>query len=141
MKVALNRNLTPLEIHVDCKEIIHMLEHDHPSYANILCDCRELLDLPGNLPIHHSFREQNQVADGLAKGGAMMKEANSYVLLEVPPLFVSTKIEADKVGTLFFRLKRPSVISDNCNSTNIIPPPPNIDSGQCGLPLPCTNAY
>lgn len=47
------------------------------------------------------FREENQVADALAKEGSKLTDANSFAFWRVPPLFVSTTLEADKVGTSF----------------------------------------
>lgn len=43
LSMAHVNNLTPLEIDIDCKEIIHLLANDHPTYTYILSDCRELL--------------------------------------------------------------------------------------------------
>ncbi|KAH0688972.1 hypothetical protein KY289_016330 [Solanum tuberosum] len=60
-----------------------------------------LLHQLGNPLIQHSFREENQVADALAKEGSRMQQANCFVQWTVPPLFVLTKVEADKVGTIF----------------------------------------
>ncbi|KAG5627463.1 hypothetical protein H5410_012681 [Solanum commersonii] len=48
------------------------------------------------------------MADTLAKEVSRLKEANSLVLWTAPPFIVSSKIEADKVGTLYVRLKKSS---------------------------------
>lgn len=38
-------------------------------YVNIILDCRYLMHILGDSRIMHVFREQNQVADVLAKEG------------------------------------------------------------------------
>ncbi|WMV34275.1 hypothetical protein MTR67_027660 [Solanum verrucosum] len=59
IRIALERGLVPLEVNVDCKEIITLIQGEHPTYENILTDCRDLLQILGNPPIHHDFRETN----------------------------------------------------------------------------------
>ncbi|KAH0738190.1 hypothetical protein KY290_036895 [Solanum tuberosum] len=62
LELALDKGLMPLEISLDCKEILTVITDDHPAYSNILNDCRELLRQLGNPPpIHHDFRETNGV--------------------------------------------------------------------------------
>ncbi|KAG5596801.1 hypothetical protein H5410_038033 [Solanum commersonii] len=94
----------------------------------------------GETPILHSYRETNSVADTLAKEGANMQMNNKFTILNVPPLCVLKKVEADKVGTLFVKLKRPSLSSDSCNSTSNIPSQ-NCYSSHVNLPLLCSDAY
>lgn len=43
LHIALTKKLTPLEITMDCKEIIEIMHTDHPSYTNFIHDCRLLL--------------------------------------------------------------------------------------------------
>lgn len=43
LKIVRERNLTPIEISVDCQVIIHLLSNNHLLYSHILHDCRELL--------------------------------------------------------------------------------------------------
>ncbi|WMV51750.1 hypothetical protein MTR67_045135 [Solanum verrucosum] len=79
LRIALERGLVPLEVNVDCKEIKTLIRGEHPTYGNILFDCRDLLHRLGNPPVHHIFRETNQVADALAKEGAKMDQINSFL--------------------------------------------------------------
>ncbi|WMV53491.1 hypothetical protein MTR67_046876, partial [Solanum verrucosum] len=138
LTIALTYNLTPLEINVDCQDILHCLANDHPSYSNSLADCRELLLKLGNPLVQHKYREENQVADTLAKEGSRLKEANSLILWTTPPLIVSSRIEADKVGTLFVRLKKSSSTIEGINVYNVNPTPfPNVTSHT--QPFTCTN--
>ncbi|KAG5577562.1 hypothetical protein H5410_057696 [Solanum commersonii] len=88
-------------------------------------------------PIHHDFRETNGVADALAREGSMLQHDNSFLCLEIPPMFVSDKMETDKEGTPFIRLKKPHFVSDNCNSTFVrIPPPPDPIVRHCSNATP-----
>ncbi|WMV20669.1 hypothetical protein MTR67_014054 [Solanum verrucosum] len=95
LTIALQYNLTPIEINIDCTYIIQMLLNDHPSYSTLLYDCRELLRQLGNPPGQHNFREQNQVTDCLATEWAKLTKANSFVLWAVPPFCVKKKLDAD----------------------------------------------
>lgn len=106
--IALRSNLVPLEINIDCKGIIQLLINDHLSYTNVLYDCREMLRKLGNTLIHHRFREENKMADALAKEGSKLKGANSFIFWSIPPFFVSAELEADKTETSFARGKRSS---------------------------------
>ena len=90
--------------------------------------------------MQHKYREENQVADTLAKEGSRLKEANSLILWTAPPLIVSSRIEADKVGTLYVTLKKSSSTIAGINVYNVNPIPfPNVTSHT--RPFTCTNAY
>jgi len=43
LRLAILHNLTPLEVSIDCEEIIKYLKDDHPPYYNILFDCTHLI--------------------------------------------------------------------------------------------------
>ncbi|KAG5582172.1 hypothetical protein H5410_052799 [Solanum commersonii] len=92
----------------------------------------------GEPPIHHVFRETNQVADALAKEGTKMDQINSFLCMEVPPVFVSKKLEAGKEGTPFVRLSKKSFASNSCNrSSNSMPLVINsCNSTSNSMPLP-----
>jgi len=49
LRLAILHNLTPLEVSIDCEEIIKYLKDDHPPYYNILFDCRHLIKQLGRL--------------------------------------------------------------------------------------------
>ncbi|KAH0640052.1 hypothetical protein KY290_037340 [Solanum tuberosum] len=96
LQMALARGLLPLEVNIDCKDPISLIDNDHPSYTNMLFDCRDLLRRLGNPQILHTFREANRVADAVAREGSKTSQDNSFLCLEVPPVFVVEKLEADK---------------------------------------------
>ncbi|XP_015163230.1 uncharacterized protein [Solanum tuberosum] len=60
LRIALERGLVPLEVNVDCKEIKTLIRGEHPTYENILSDCRDLLHRLWNPTVHHVFRETNK---------------------------------------------------------------------------------
>lgn len=138
LRVAKLHNLTPIEISIDCKEVISYLKVDHPSYSNILSDCRDLIKQMGMPPVHHSYQEENKVADILAKEGVKLKKTNSILILSVPPLFAVKYLESDKAGTLFVRRLSPTSINTKCNQS---PPLTTHDSYNHVMPLSCTDAY
>ncbi|MCD7451685.1 hypothetical protein HAX54_013068 [Datura stramonium] len=78
----------------------------------------QIFDAPAGDPgFQHSFHEQNQVADSLAKEGARKKSDDRLMYFVVSPLFDLPTFEADKVGTSFGR-----VISNNlCNNLQTFP--------------------
>ncbi|KAK4737206.1 hypothetical protein R3W88_000903 [Solanum pinnatisectum] len=110
--IALARGLLPLEINVDCKEIITFTENDHPSKQT-------------SPPIHHTFRKANRVADALAREGSQIYKNDSFFFLEVSPVFPQRSIPT----------------STNCNSYEDIVSSQNYTSRHIALPLPCNNAY
>ncbi|KAG5629777.1 hypothetical protein H5410_001494 [Solanum commersonii] len=59
---------------------------------------KDILRRLGNPSIHHNFKETNQVADALAREDAKMDQVNSFLCMKIPPMFVSTKLDADKEG-------------------------------------------
>ncbi|KAF3620103.1 hypothetical protein FXO38_32552 [Capsicum annuum] len=82
-------------------------ENDHPSYHNVLNECRSLI-----LEAHAThpakiYREQNAVVDALAKEGTKLQATESPKLLRQTPPFVTTTLQTDSSGGL------PSVESSN----------------------------
>ncbi|KAH0641622.1 hypothetical protein KY289_032596 [Solanum tuberosum] len=143
LRIALARGLLPLEVNIDCKKFITFIENDHPSYTNMIFDCRDLLGRLGNPPIQHTFREANRVADALARDGSKINQANLFFCLKVPPVCVLEKLDADKGGTIFVRLQRPIPTSINCisSSYNVVVSSQNCTSRHLALPLPQGRLY
>ncbi|KAG5589952.1 hypothetical protein H5410_040466 [Solanum commersonii] len=119
LTIAVQHNLTPIEISIDCTDIIQMLLNDHPSYSTLLYDCREILWQLGNPP----------VAGCLAREGAKLTKANSFVLWAVPPLCVKKKLDADTAEILFVRLKKPHIRTDYYSTYYVVPPPSLVGNG------------
>lgn len=157
-KLAWKKNLSPLEISTDCKDILGLLANDHPIYTNILSDCRELMQKLGNPQSFHIFKETNQVADALAREGTILTQPNSFLYCEVPPVFVLKKLEAE-LRNFFVKIirsqtafchssnvlvsrdkgSRDSSASYVCNSPPIKLPPPPDNVSRPVLPLLCTS--
>ncbi|KAK4713660.1 hypothetical protein R3W88_019567 [Solanum pinnatisectum] len=108
LRLAILHNLTPIEVSIDCKEVIQYLKDDHLSYSNILSDCRDLIKQLGMPQVQHNYREENKVADILANEGAKLKKTSSILILTVPPLFALKYLEADKTETHFVRRLSPA---------------------------------
>ncbi|OIT37574.1 hypothetical protein A4A49_63424, partial [Nicotiana attenuata] len=72
-------------------------------YTNILADCRYLLDQLHSATIAHTYREGNEVADGLAKAGCDMASNDKPFIFEEPPDFVRTFLQRDREGSTRFR--------------------------------------
>lgn len=88
LRLATEHNLTPLRINTDSMKVTKMLHAGHLPYNPIISECRSLMDQLGNPVINHSFRkQQNQVADFLAKEGANRKFFDKTWILVVRPMF------------------------------------------------------
>lgn len=61
--------------------------------------------------ILHVLREQNQVADAMAKVGTMRMDYSITTLFVVPPMFVSKQLKADTQGTFFTGKIKTSILS------------------------------
>lgn len=57
------------------------------------------MDRLGSVDIKQVFREQNQVADILAKEGAKKEDVSNTTIFVVPLAFVEQKLVADTLGT------------------------------------------
>lgn len=100
-------------------------------------------------PIDHSYWETNSVVDVVAKKGARMYSANSLAFLQDPPCFGKAKVEEDKKGASFVRLKRQSACNNiamltstsDCIDTSINPSLLERTSRTSALQLSCNDAY
>lgn len=72
-------------------------------YTNIVSNCRHLLQQLHDVDVTHTYREQNFVADILAKGGSKMECSAEPTVFDAPPLFVINHLHADLLGTTFSR--------------------------------------
>lgn len=66
--------------------MISYIQKAHPTYANIINKCRELICRLGDPPIQHSYT--NQAADVLAREEALSTDYDHVRKYEVSPLFM-----------------------------------------------------
>ncbi|KAH0653167.1 hypothetical protein KY290_031457 [Solanum tuberosum] len=91
--------LTPLQIETDSSDILVLIYEGNDSFSNIILECRALLlQRLGNPQITLRRREQNQVADRLAKEAVKLKENIDFVEWSAPPMFIMKNINVDKKG-------------------------------------------
>ncbi|OIT28238.1 hypothetical protein A4A49_54217 [Nicotiana attenuata] len=95
---VLGEQLPPLTIETDCKELINLIDNKNCSY-NLISDCRCLLIRARDPPPHHVCREANQAADSMAKNGSSLPVLGSLMTYLIPPTFVISILERDKLGT------------------------------------------
>ncbi|XP_059315394.1 uncharacterized protein LOC132066004 [Lycium ferocissimum] len=89
LKIAIQKDLLPLVIKTDCKELINMLSNKSCSYQNLIDDCRYLFHTEARrASIKHIFREANEVADQLTKKGCKLDIFGSLMMYPTPPAFV-----------------------------------------------------
>lgn len=72
LQLAVNRGYKPIEKNTDAQAVTTLLQTSQPLYANIINDCRFLLARLDDPTILLTYKEQNQVADLLAKFGCNM---------------------------------------------------------------------
>ncbi|OIT06580.1 putative ribonuclease h protein [Nicotiana attenuata] len=96
LRLAQERNLTPLEVFVDAKEVIHVLNVGNLLYSHILNDCRSVLHQLADPPVTHTYREQNQVVDAMAKHGLREYCGPLMLVFEDAPIFVLKILLTDK---------------------------------------------
>ncbi|XP_059294747.1 uncharacterized protein LOC132047768 [Lycium ferocissimum] len=101
--LRLEHNLKPLEINTDSTEVIKMINEGHLPYSSIISYCRCLMRELGCPVVKHNYREQNKVADLLAKEGGKQQLSEGMDILAVPPMFVRQVFEADRVRIAFNR--------------------------------------
>ncbi|KAH0658744.1 hypothetical protein KY289_027492 [Solanum tuberosum] len=104
LQIVVDHNLTPIEINTDSAKAIHRIKDNNLLYDNLIVECRYLMSKLEVTKLSHVFREQNRVADALAKEGTKVEVFDEPTILIVPPLFVQKEVEADTLGTMYIRL-------------------------------------
>ncbi|KAG5623566.1 hypothetical protein H5410_008784, partial [Solanum commersonii] len=79
LKIAKDNNLMPLKISTDSIELLR------------------------DLKLSHTYREQNKVADLLAKEGANRRLFERTRILQVPPMFANESVWTVILGTTYSR--------------------------------------
>ncbi|KAK4739296.1 hypothetical protein R3W88_002993 [Solanum pinnatisectum] len=77
----------PLEISTDLIEVIHFINNDHEFYSSIIHECRSLMQLLEDPKLSHTYREQNKLADLLAKKRAKKQLFDRTRVLQVALMF------------------------------------------------------
>jgi len=115
LKMAMPLSTTRIQINTDSTEVIKVIQNGHDSFTNIISECRELLRLMGIPQISHSRRQQNQLADILAKEGSRLKQDVDFVEWIVSPVFALKALGADMERTTFDKHIVPPLQSDSTN--------------------------
>ncbi|KAF3667223.1 hypothetical protein FXO37_10116 [Capsicum annuum] len=103
LKLVEERNLLPVVINIDSTKVISMLYSGNLLYNSIIDNCRLRLERIGNSLVVHYFKEQNGVADALAKKGDGSEVELNVNFFEVPPMCAHPSLWADMAGTYFVR--------------------------------------
>ncbi|WMV59693.1 hypothetical protein MTR67_053078 [Solanum verrucosum] len=138
IKLAAKLQINTLQIETDSTVILEIINTGHVSYTNIITECRELLRQLGSPQISHSRREQNQVADKLAKEGARLMQGNIFVEWITPLDFVLKTLHADEDGVPFVTNVIATTVPDSVlsiNAANYVGT--NVSTGH----RVCTDAY
>ncbi|XP_070039961.1 uncharacterized protein [Nicotiana tomentosiformis] len=99
LQLAEQNGWIPLDINTDSPEIIQMLLTGNLTYDPMICECRLLMQRMDKVVVRHTYREQNRVADVLAKEAAKPSFLGRFSLLVVPPMFANDIFCAVILGT------------------------------------------
>ncbi|OIT04108.1 hypothetical protein A4A49_64313 [Nicotiana attenuata] len=110
LSLAIQLRLPPLEVEIDAKEVITLLDRQTSRYSNLILDCRYLLRTLHDPVVTHAYREQNTVADNLAKLGSRMPLAAELRIFVRPPFSISNQLLADHRGFTSQRMVPPTAI-------------------------------
>ena len=104
INLCLSLNLAAIEIELDAKLVIDLLEKDG-DYPNgndiIVADCREGLRKFSSVKIQHCFRELHKGTDALARKGALFSQ--DFTVFSQLPMDVALRISLDSAGTFYNR--------------------------------------
>nr|XP_009784797.1 PREDICTED: uncharacterized protein LOC104233157 [Nicotiana sylvestris] len=96
LQLALEHNLVPLEVEVDSKDIIGLLDSNNVAPNNLISDCKYLLNRLGKPTVLHAYIEQNRVADKLAKEGCNFDIQSVVRIFDDNPDFAWSVFEQEK---------------------------------------------
>ncbi|XP_060206642.1 uncharacterized protein LOC132634401 [Lycium barbarum] len=113
LKLAFEHKLFLLEVECDSTEVVNILKHGHDTYTPMFLECRCFIELMGRPARGHGYREQNSVADALAKEGVKKKLFGEKKILVVPPIYAAASFWADMEGTTYARYFCNNVIASN----------------------------
>lgn len=86
LNLAFTHGNTPFDVNIDAKAIILVLHTSHPLYANIIFYCKSLIAQLHDPVILHTYMEQNEVAESLAKHGLQMEASPSITIFAQSPV-------------------------------------------------------
>lgn len=109
LKLAVQHNITRLEIESDALDALDCILTGKSIYANLIFECRYWLSRLTERVLRHAFREQNQLADRMAKEGASQGRLGDVRVFVTPPEFAQDLLLADSQETLYRR----KIISTN----------------------------
>ncbi|OIT01587.1 hypothetical protein A4A49_56826, partial [Nicotiana attenuata] len=118
LQLAYSHNLVPLEVEVDSQDIIMLLHSNDVSFDNLTTDCRYFLDRLGKPVALHAYREQNKVADKLAKAGCNFEFQSVVCIFEDNPDFAWSIFEQERSAVQGHVLDHFRPHSDNYNIVN-----------------------
>ncbi|XP_047253752.1 uncharacterized protein LOC124887876 [Capsicum annuum] len=110
LTLDLYHKIKPLTVEVDSMEILNMFHRGNPLYDSIVNACRFLLESLKNSPVQYIYREQNRVADMLAKQGSEKDLFDRLRVYVTPPA---------NVGVVFWEDLEGKTISQSINAQHV----------------------
>lgn len=91
----------PLEVSFDSTEVIHMINNGHLCYDPFISECMCSMRRTDSSIVKHRYREQNCVADLLAKEESRESLFEKTNIMVVPPIFAMDAVWANIFETMF----------------------------------------
>ncbi|OIT29328.1 hypothetical protein A4A49_64919 [Nicotiana attenuata] len=110
LSLAAQLRLLPLQVEIDAKEVITLLDNRNSRYSNLILDCRYLLGTLHDPVVTRAYMEQNCVADNLAKLGSRMSPAAALCIFDEPPFCVTKQLLEDQRGFTSQRMVPPTAV-------------------------------
>lgn len=103
LRLANERNYTPLEVHTDSATSVSIISNSHACFTNLISECRYLLKKLRPTTLKHVFREENGVADAIAKEAARVAYFDDVKTFSGVPALDMKEMESDARNTPVIR--------------------------------------
>ncbi|OIT24935.1 hypothetical protein A4A49_52376 [Nicotiana attenuata] len=123
LNLAIQMQLTPLEVEIDAQEVTTLLATDNSKYANLFSDWRYLLTMLREPVVRHAYREPNGVADQLAKLGCRLQDVDT-VQLQADKLGITRPrfIPITDTGQAFYHNRQSRFVSTQVTTAAVVTP-------------------
>lgn len=101
LKMAVLKGITTLDIESDLRQAMDIIIIGTPILDNLIFDCRYWLSQLARWVLRHAFREQNQLADCMAKEGTRNGGLGNVSVFVSPPAFVRNQLLSDSIGACY----------------------------------------